>query len=210
MPRDKDQNQNIIDKRREDILEASLYLFSLYGYKAVNMDDISKAALCSRTLVYHYFSTKENIFHELMKNVKKSIMKITNTLDFNAKAKDTLFDLLTKLLQGINSSTKESALFRLMLNLHLQGEELPSPPTLKPNLPINERPLDAIISYLIKKGQKEGDFYLGDTTEYTIAVISLIEGLSYNKIYLGKKFICPKPETIMNLLIKKEGNTYEK
>ncbi len=210
MPRNKKENQNIIDKRREDILEASLYLFSLYGYKAVNMDDISKAVGCSRTLVYHYFTKKENIFHELMKSIRSSICKITESLDFDAKAKITLYDLLTKLLIGINSGTRSSALFRLMLNLHLQGEELPKPPTIDMNCPIKERPLHCIIDYLVKKGQEEGDFYEGDATEYTIVILSLIEGLSYNKIYLDKKFICPKANTIMNIVMKKEVTSYEK
>lgn len=204
MPRNKKENQSIVDKRKEDILEASLYLFSLYGYKAVNMDDISKCAGCSRTLVYHYYSTKENIFHELMDYNRRAILKMTSTLDFDDKAKITLTDLLTKILDGIKSSTESSALLRLMLNLHLQGEELPKPPIIRTNLPVSERPLHAIINYLIKKGQKEGDFYEGDTSEYTIIILSLIEGLSYNKIYLDKKFICPKPETIMNILLKKE------
>ncbi len=203
MPRNKIQNQNIIDRRREDILDAALYLFSLYGYKAVSMNDISKCANCSRTLVYHYYCTKENIFHALMDNIRESIYKITYSLDFELNAKETLLNLIDKLLKSLDSSTKSSAILRLLLNLHLQGEEMPKPPKMKMDMPLKERPLHCIIKYLIEKGQKEGDFYDGDAKEYMIILLSLIEGLSYNKIYLDKKFTCPRAKTIMNIIVKK-------
>lgn len=69
MPRTKDQFQEIKENRRTEILKASLPLFSLQGYDAVKIDDITKSCGCSHGLFYHYFTSKEDLFQTMRKTV---------------------------------------------------------------------------------------------------------------------------------------------
>lgn len=72
MPRTFKQNEEIKDKRKAQILEKSLILFANVGIKNVTMDEISKYVGCSHGLLYHYFSSKEDLYEEhrrLCKNI---------------------------------------------------------------------------------------------------------------------------------------------
>lgn len=206
MPRTKEINQSIIDKRIDCILDSALYLFALYGYRATSMDDIAKWSKCSRALVYHYFPTKDLVFKKLMCRIHHELDQITDLIDWEEKADDSLEKLLQRLLDSIDKNTQSAAMIRLVLNLHLQGKYLPKPPILKKDLPLNKKPLYYIVYYLIDKGQQENYFYKGNAKEYTIVILSLIEGLAYNKIYLDKKYITPNVKTLMNI-VKKEDTT---
>ncbi len=204
MPRTKETNQTIIDKRMECILDSALFLFALYGYKATSMDDIAKWSYCSRALVYHYFPSKELVFKKLMCRIHQVLDNITESIDYSSKASDNLEKLLQQILNSINESSKQAAMIRLVLNLHLQGKDLPKPPIVKKEIPIGKKPLYNIVYYLVNKGQEEGDFYKGNAKEYSIVILSLIEGLAYNKIYLEKRYISPNVKTLMNIVKKEE------
>ncbi len=205
MPRTKETNQTIIDKRVKCMLDSALYLFALYGYKATSMDDIAKWSNCSRALVYHYFPSKELLFKRLMCQIHQELDNMTESIDYSKKAEDSLKELLQRILDSINKSTRPAAMIRLILNLHLQGKDLPKPPIVKKELPIGKKPLYNIVYYLIDKGQEEESFYKGNAEEYSIVILSLVEGLAYNKIYLDKRYISPNVKTLMNI-VKKEDN----
>ncbi len=57
-PRKEEQNQQIRDERREEILQAALRVFARKGLVAAKITDIANAAGLSHGLIYHYFSSK--------------------------------------------------------------------------------------------------------------------------------------------------------
>ena len=61
MPRTYKQNKEIKDQRKGQILSKSVELFAKLGFEQVTMDDIAKATKCSRTLLYHYFRSKDDL-----------------------------------------------------------------------------------------------------------------------------------------------------
>lgn len=61
MPRTYKQNKEIKDQRKSEILSKSVELFAKFGFDQVTMDDIAKATKCSRTLLYHYFKSKDDL-----------------------------------------------------------------------------------------------------------------------------------------------------
>jgi AcrR family transcriptional regulator len=67
MPKTPEQNQQIKDERRANILNTALRLFALYGYDSIVINDITREANCSHGLFYHYFKNKVDLFLELMK-----------------------------------------------------------------------------------------------------------------------------------------------
>ena len=72
------------------------------------------------------------------------------------------------------------------------------------NLPFERKKLFTIIKTLIEKGQAEGDFVLEDSTQLTVAMMSMISGMSFRKMYLKEKFKHLDVNIIMNLLLRKE------
>ena len=54
-------------QRRTQILGTALDLFIRKGYTATKISDISQAVGMSVGLLFHYFSSKENLYEELIK-----------------------------------------------------------------------------------------------------------------------------------------------
>lgn len=65
MPKTIEQNKLLKEKRKEEILNASLRLFANFGVESITMDEIAKEVGCSHGLIYHYFDSKEEIAKEL-------------------------------------------------------------------------------------------------------------------------------------------------
>jgi AcrR family transcriptional regulator len=54
------------DKRREAILEAAAHLYARRGFQGASVADLARAAGTSKSLIYHYFPSKDDILHETM------------------------------------------------------------------------------------------------------------------------------------------------
>jgi AcrR family transcriptional regulator len=54
------------DKRREAILKAAARLYARRGYNGASVADLAKACKTSKSLIYHYFPSKDDILHDVM------------------------------------------------------------------------------------------------------------------------------------------------
>ena len=54
------------DKRRDAIVAAAAHLYARQGFQGASVSDLAKACGASKSLVYHYFPSKEDILHEVM------------------------------------------------------------------------------------------------------------------------------------------------
>lgn len=54
------------DKRREAIVTAAAGLYARRGYPGASISDLAKACASSKSLVYHYFPSKDDILYEVM------------------------------------------------------------------------------------------------------------------------------------------------
>jgi AcrR family transcriptional regulator len=54
------------DKRRDFILKSAARLYARRGYSGASVADLAKACKASKSLIYHYFPSKEDILHEVM------------------------------------------------------------------------------------------------------------------------------------------------
>ena len=96
--------QRLSDFNRTNILEAAKMLFITRGINQTTMDDIAKAADYSKSTIYVYFKSKDEIYHylilehfELLKSEMEKALK--GNLDFNSgyfAICDTLVDLQEK------------------------------------------------------------------------------------------------------------------
>src|SRR3712207_4925056 len=54
------------DKRREAIVETAAALYATRGFQGASISDLAKACGSSKSLVYHYFPSKDDILYEVM------------------------------------------------------------------------------------------------------------------------------------------------
>ena len=54
------------DKRRDAIIAAAADLYARRGFQGASVADLAEACRTSKSLVYHYFPSKEDILHEVM------------------------------------------------------------------------------------------------------------------------------------------------
>ncbi|MSP53610.1 MAG: TetR/AcrR family transcriptional regulator [Gammaproteobacteria bacterium] len=70
--------RKIEDTSLEKILKAARQLFVAHGFDGTSMGEIAKAAEVNKSLLYHYFATKE----ELWKRCKENILQTTHNINF--------------------------------------------------------------------------------------------------------------------------------
>jgi AcrR family transcriptional regulator len=58
---------------REKILKAALKIFSGQGYHGASMQEISEEANVNKASLFYYFSSKENLYQEIIKDVHQSL-----------------------------------------------------------------------------------------------------------------------------------------
>src|SRR5690625_464196 len=59
--------------RRQEILNAATKSFSLYGYKATTMDQVSKLANVGKGTIYTFFKNKEELFDNIISKLIKDM-----------------------------------------------------------------------------------------------------------------------------------------
>ena len=55
-----------VDKTREKIIEVADKLFGRFGFYKTSMDEIAKIARKAKGSLYYHFSSKEELFKEVM------------------------------------------------------------------------------------------------------------------------------------------------
>lgn len=73
MPRTRQQNEALRNKRKEQILNSALRVFCFYPAKDVSVSLIAREAKCVHSLIYHYFSNVNEIALEVIKYIHSYI-----------------------------------------------------------------------------------------------------------------------------------------
>lgn len=74
MPRTKEQNKKILEKRKQEILICAINVFSAKDIKSATVDDITKKLKISHGLFYHYFKNKEDLIKNILAYAKDTII----------------------------------------------------------------------------------------------------------------------------------------
>lgn len=201
MPRSKEDFQEVQEKRVTDILNSAIHLFALNGYDSVSIDNITEDAKCSHGLFYHYFNSKEDLFHSMMDYIKTKCEMNIESIDFEQNPKFVIRDIINYHLSRLESDDNTAYIVFFFLTYNFQ-KKIPEP--INGKKPKKERLFYRIID-IIEKGQNDGTFEKGDSREYAIVFFSCLRGLAYNRIHLGAKdFKAPNQEILMNIFLRKD------
>lgn len=119
MPRTQEQNEEIKQKTRKQILDAALVVFAHKGFHGSSMSDIAKKAGISKGLAYNYFSGKKDLAESVLKSFEEPFKEMTVIFD----TYDDPYKIIELLIKGtINQIKQNEEYWRLYLSFLTQIE----------------------------------------------------------------------------------------
>jgi len=176
VPRTKLQNEQIREARKEKIRIEALKQFAAKGFFATRIQDIAKGIGMAQGLFYHYYSSKDAIFVDLMNDAMNKLNKASlYVMNMNASAKEKILFSLCELFKTIETNE----CFRQTYCLIAQAENLKVLPIETQRLIEEERDKRyRIIVDIMRQGQKEGSVVDGDPLELAILFWTSVNGMS--------------------------------
>ncbi|MEL4106575.1 TetR/AcrR family transcriptional regulator [Oscillospiraceae bacterium WX1] len=194
-PRNEEQNMQIKDERREQILSAALKVFAKKGFAASKISDIVAAAGVSHGLFYHYFKSKEEVFYELLKQaITSSTQAILMVNNMPISPLEKVRQTAKYILGGIESFEDSAYYFLIVIHAFVMD----APAEIKA---LTENPNLQIFSKIVRDGQQTGEFREGDPDGMTMTFFAAIQGLAMYKLAL-QNFQMPDPEILVDMLRK--------
>ncbi len=71
------------ERSRRAILDAAIVAFSTHGFGGARVDKISKSAKVNKSLIYHYFGSKEDLYLAALKEIYIDIRRAEAELDLD-------------------------------------------------------------------------------------------------------------------------------
>ncbi|WP_407426610.1 TetR/AcrR family transcriptional regulator [Treponema sp.] len=186
------------DKRKHEILEKSLELFTRDGYDDVTFQKIADACGITRTTLYIYFKNKKEIFtwsiKQMTDELEVKLMKILS--DKNLTAQDCLRRIMYWI---IDLCEQNRPLFNVLLiyliNLQKMGTNAEER--------VNRRVIRIkhLLSMIIIEGQKRGEFNKMPVKTINNMLYSLVESAIFEIAVLNKKNVSEVKMSI-NLVIQ--------
>ena len=172
------------DKRKHEILEKSLELFTREGYDDVTFQKIADACGITRTTLYIYFKNKREIFtwsiKQMTGELESRLMEILG--DKNLSAEECLRQLMYWV---IDTCEQNRPLFNVLLiyliNLQKTGVSAEER--------VNRRVIRIkhLLSMIIIEGQKRGEFKKTPVKAVNNMLYSLVESAIFEIAVLNKK-----------------------
>ena len=172
-PRNKEQSKEIRDQRQQELRRSAVQMFSQKGFAAAKISDITSNAHLSHGLFYHYFSSKEELYREVIRDTLHDFIDLVEEaieLDTSALGK---MEWLTDVTHA--GSVREGVYRHILILQALYSDHL-SEPVIKEIVDLYKKAVDGIVD-IIQAGQREGDFVEGDPEELAMYHLSLAHGL---------------------------------
>lgn len=149
------------------LMEKSEELFIQLGYKSVSMDQIAEAAGISKMTIYKYFSSKEELFLEVLQIVMdKSYEYLQNEIN---KVEGTLEKINAMLTFNIEYSQQYSLAFY---------KDIMSDPNIYNKIMEEKKKMTStVFEDIIKSGMEKGDIRKVDEAFISNILIALVDGL---------------------------------
>lgn len=200
MPRTKEHNQKIKDERREQILEVALQLFANKGFAATKISDISSVTGISQGLIYHYFPSKNEVFHVLIGTaINKMNEAATNLEKLPLAAKEKIILATESLLNGLDGNP-DTANFYFLITQTAISDSFPEEP--KQIIREKNHIKYEIMTRIFREGQKDGTVKDFPAEEMTTLFFATMNGIALNKAIYGDRFRMPSKTIFLNMFLK--------
>ena len=204
MARNFKQNQKMRDERREQILSTALKLFAAKGLAATKISDIAVASQISQGLLYHYFSSKEAIFVELIRGAfaqMNAAALALEALPLTPRAK--LEKAIRELLHSIADS-EDFARYVLLITQASVSEAIP--PEAQAIMASEHNVPYAVIERIIEAGQSDGSIKPFVARDLALVFWMIMKGLALHKAAQGAVFVAPDARILTSLFFSSAQN----
>ena len=191
------------DKRKHEILEKSLDLFTREGYDDVTFQKIADACGITRTTLYIYFKNKREIFiwsiKQMTSELETRLMGILDDKNLSAE------ECLRRVMHWIIDLCEENRpLFNVLLVYLINLQKMGASSEER----INRRVIRVrhLLSMIIIEGQKRGEFIKLPVKVVNNMLYSLVESAIFELAVVNKKDVFEVKASI-DLVIKGIRNT---
>ncbi|MEG0176288.1 TetR/AcrR family transcriptional regulator [Anaerorhabdus sp.] len=181
------------EKRKLEIIIASIDIFVAKGYTGTKIQDIATSAGMSVGLLFHYFKNKEELFTELTK-IAVDGTKLPYGMYYESMY-EFFYGLTEYFIDSIQKQPYRAKIFTF-LSMVKRSNDVPKDAK---KLISKENMFDIIESF-IKKGQNEGSITNENSKVLAYLYWSMIQEIM-NQYLINPKIPLPKPETIICILI---------
>ncbi len=172
--------------RRDEILEAAKKLFAQRSYHTVSLEDVSKYLQMGKSTLYHYFSTKEELFSEMVgENIATLQKYLEQRVDQKTGPEDKLQELVAALLEYFEENrdffliTVREKMDFLKIKVQRNGRN----DTVRASLDDSIKEFSSIIT----EGKKTGAFVQADSAVIFSSVIGTVTTVALDVIVYGRE-----------------------
>jgi len=192
------QLERIQEERKSQIKQAALKVFALQGIAGTKISSIAAAAGISQGLTYRYFSSKEELYTELVRDAMEEADSALSRLnDMPGSPADRIRELSRIMLDPDNRLS-----FLLIRQVQMSEDAPEAAKKLIEQHP-PEKTIERIVPIFIQ-GQREGEFYEGNPAQLLLCYFSVITGLMLQESPQGEDFWSRQVDVLMRM-VKKSG-----
>ena len=185
MPGYKRRREREKEQRRQNILKVAKRLFVEKGFKSVTVANIAEKAELSKGAIYLYFSSKEEIYAQiLLTDIERFHKELSQIFNGGKSAADILLNFANAY---INIFLKEREQFRILMNFMLQADTLNlSRETRKQIISEMNRTI-SLIEKILQYGADSGELTLKkqDVRKMRNALWGLLNGIISLHLFVG-------------------------
>ena len=169
------------EARPQELLDAALELFVERGFAATRSEDVAMRAGVSKGTLYLYFSSKEDLLREVIRN--KVVNHIAEGAEIIARFEGSTADLLAAMMRmwwERIGETPASGILKLMLSEVRNFPELAQ-------FYVDEviTPSNTLMAQMVTRGMASGEFRTADVPRVVTALVAPLVYLVLNKHSLG-------------------------
>lgn len=181
------------DERKKQLLRVALDVFIEKGYYGTSTREIARRAGVSSGLLFHYFSSKESIYLELVK-IGVEEMRIDAEIAMEAPH-EYLFRTIKNVLEQLEDNPSFGKMFVFMDNVQYTT--------------VNDKEIELLLQSIdicrqwipvILEGQRRGEFRTGDPHALCAAVFGAIQGIAQEKVRVPNTPL-PKIDWLMDMIV---------
>ncbi len=197
MPRTIEANQKIKAERREAILSGALELFVKKGFAGTRISDIAKLTRMSNGLVYHYFSSKEEIFTELTNTAFSRMNQACEHLESLPMAPhEKIRYAMAQLVKTIRSNPM-ACRYHILITQAATIENVPA--GAKQVLHANRHKPHKVIAKIISQGQALSTIRKGPALDLAFFFWNTVNGLAIHQAMYGESAQSPDLEPVYRM-----------
>ncbi|MGR7943661.1 MULTISPECIES: TetR/AcrR family transcriptional regulator [unclassified Paenibacillus] len=193
-----EQLHAIRDERREQIMRAGFKVFARRGIVGTKMSMVAQEAGVSKGLLYLYFSSKEALFIDLIREAMEGAMTAMTELEqMPGSATDKI-----RAFTDATYNESDRNYFRLVHHAYTADEV----PEEAKSMLTGQYSLSAFVDRLqplFAEGQRTGELVEGDTRKLVAAYLTAINGLMLIDLDEGSQYLLPDTDTLMRMVTKR-------